>query len=165
MPPKAPPGGLRAFASVRPGLDGYPQQLIMERAQAAFEASVEASREELPPMIRGLTTVEGVGPTYSPDALRELMKRANDLRGVALMLGSEPTADVAHAIFELAEGALPTADAPAGHHLPRSLVTSFAQSCLHLVDPARPADQGEFLGRLKALLAEARQKLAGDRLG
>jgi hypothetical protein len=130
---------------------------VLQRAQLAFDACVQNSQGELVVLIERLIAIDtGAVAYYEAAALREVLRCANDLRGAALTLGSEHTAEVADAIFEFAEAVTPDG------RLPKPLIVLLARSCLHLAGPAPGPDQAGYHVQVKALLGEARGKLMGE---
>lgn len=144
----------------RLGPNPIPFEIVDRRARQAFDTAVEASRGELGILIHKLIAIEtGDLPHYEARALRELMQCTNDVRGVAQTLGSVPTAEIANAMFELAEGALPDGS------LPKPLIALLAQSCLYLIDDRKAENQSELHKHVQALLLEARSTIAGAATG
>lgn len=135
-------------------------EAVLYRAEAAFDACVQASQGELLVLIDRLIAVDAGGAdVYEGASLRDVLRCANDLRGAALTLGSEATAEVADAIFEFAEAVHPDG------RLPRPLIVLLARSCRHLADPASLSDKTRYRAQVQVLLAEARSKLLGETVG
>jgi len=143
------------------GPNPIPLQEVCARAQDAFDRCVSESKALLPDLITAMKRDTELAKV-SGESLRELMRSANDVRGVAKALGSELVADIAQTVFELAEKALPDGA------LPGSVIGLMAQSSLQVVDYHPSEDGGALHHRVQNLLTEVRKKLArsaaiGDR--
>ena len=125
-------------------------EIAEARAAAVFDECVSSAGEELFGLLQRLNRVQaGQQGDFDGQNLRELMTRANDVRGVAQTLGSEIIADIAQAIFELAAAVSPEGS------LPAPLVRLFGQSALRLVSPST-TDQPDHEEEVRRLLKEAR---------
>jgi hypothetical protein len=130
-------------------------EAVLQRAEVAFDACVRESQGELLVLIHRLIAIDTAEKAdYEAASLREVLRCANDLRGVALTLGSESVAEVADAIFEFAEAV------PSGGRLPKPLIVLLARCCLRLVAPS--GEPAGYHAQVQALLAEARTKLLGE---
>ena len=135
------------------GARSMPLHIICMRGAEALDAVVRQSIPELDGLSQKLwDAADASSPAPSASDLESLMQCSNDLRGMASTMGSQISADIANAIYELCEAE------PAG--LSKQLILLLAEAARQMIGYRSENDGGRMKMRIETLLADVREAIA-----